>query len=341
MIRQITFKNFKALRDTKLPLGQLTLMVGPNGSGKSTVFQALLAMQQPDFFTDLSEILAAGARKNARVEVKAEWSGEATGAFVAHWDERDWKLCREREFVNLETGSPLPHDSPARRNMWGELAWLRVFSLDAEAILRTVELKPAMELQPDGSGLAGVLERLRDEHPERFEALNVQLKRWLPEFDRILIETPLTGLRAVLLRITETQHHIRAKEISQGTLLALALLTLAYLSDPPPILCLEEPDRGIHPRLLRDVRDAMYRLAYPEHFGEDRKPVQVIATTHSPYMLDLFRDHPEEIVIAHKEEGNVIFERLSDRPDLDEILQDTHLGDAWYSGILGGVPTDK
>jgi AAA15 family ATPase/GTPase len=85
----------------------------------------------------------------------------------------------------------------------------------------------------------------------------------------------------------------------------------------------------------------MYRLAYPESVGEKRQPAQVIATTHSPYMLDLFRDHADEIVIAQKAQGNVKFERLSDRLDLDEILQDTHLGDAWYSGILGGVPADK
>lgn len=119
----------------------------------------------------------------------------------------------------------------------------------------------------------------------------------------------------------------------------LAILTLAYIPDPPPIVCLEEPDRGIHPRLLRDVRDAIYRLSYPENYGEKRDAVQVIATTHSPYLLDLFRDHPEEVVIANKVGQDVRFERLSDRDELDEILGDAQLGDAWYSGVLGGVPS--
>ncbi|MBL8203313.1 MAG: AAA family ATPase, partial [Blastocatellia bacterium] len=41
MIESIEFKNFKALRDTTLPLGRFTLIVGPNGSGKSTAMQAL------------------------------------------------------------------------------------------------------------------------------------------------------------------------------------------------------------------------------------------------------------------------------------------------------------
>ena len=67
----------------------------------------------------------------------------------------------------------------------------------------------------------------------------------------------------------------------------------------------------------------------------------MIATTHSPYMVDLFRDHPEEIVIANKTGSEATFERLSDRPYLDEILGECSLGDAWYSGVLGGVPAGQ
>ena len=115
---------------------------------------------------------------------------------------------------------------------------------------------------------------------------------------------------------------------------------MVYLSDPPSVVCLEEPDRGIHPRLLREVQDALYRLSHPENFGETREPVQVLATTHSPYFLDLFKDHPEEIVIARKVGQEARFERLSDRPDIAEILGEAPLGEIWYSGILGGVPSE-
>jgi predicted ATPase len=186
--------------------------------------------------------------------------------------------------------------------------------------------------------MAAVLDRLRDEAPERFEALNHEVGRLLPEFDRILFETPSTGTRGFLLRTRHGHHAIRAADLSHGTLLALAMLTLAYLPTPPSLVGLEEPDRGIHPRLLREVRDALYRLSYPEQFSESRSPVQVIATTQSPYFLDLFKEHPEEIVIAHKDGLEARFERLVDRPDIDEILADAPLGEVWYSGVLGGVP---
>jgi predicted ATPase len=141
-----------------------------------------------------------------------------------------------------------------------------------------------------------------------------------------------------MLRTREGKHAIRGVNLSQGVLLALALLTLSYLPDPPSIVGLEEPDRGIHPRLYRDIQDALYRLSYPESFGIDRAPVQVIVTTHSPFMLDLHKDHPEEIVIAEKTERGAEFHRLSERPDLAELLDEVSLGEAWYSGILGGVP---
>ena len=145
-----------------------------------------------------------------------------------------------------------------------------------------------------------------------------------------------------MLRTRRDRVGISARDLSHGTLLALAILTLAHIDQPPPIVCLEEPDRGIHPRLLRDVRDAMYRLSHPEQFGDKaRLPTQVIATTHSPYLLDLYRDHPEEIVLAHKESTGARFERLVDRDELKEVLKDTHLGDAWFSGALGGVPLEE
>jgi hypothetical protein len=85
----------------------------------------------------------------------------------------------------------------------------------------------------------------------------------------------------------------------------------------------------------------MYRLAYPEQFGEERPPTQVIATTHSPYLLDLYRDHPEEVVIAQRDADGARFERLSDRTELAEVLRETHRGEAWYSGVLGGVPAEE
>jgi energy-coupling factor transporter ATP-binding protein EcfA2 len=327
MFESIEFKNFKALRDTTLPLSRFTLIVGPNGSGKTTALKAISFLHQPSI---THQTRSVGAPKSAPITVTAKWiDNGSTYAVTVEWAD-SWS----------RSIAPDDHQSRNRTEsrLEEELGRSLFFSFDAIAIAAPVTLLPHIKLLQNGANLAGVLDRMRDESPERFEQLNEQLSHWIPEFNRILFETPDQGRRTIALRTRLGDHIIPARELSQGTLIALALLTLAFLPQPPSIVCLEEPDRGLHPRLLRDVRDALYRLAHPESFQENRPPVQVIATTHNPYFLDLFREHPEEIVIAEKVGLDAKFSRLSDRKDLEEILGDAPLSEVWYSGVLGGVP---
>jgi predicted ATPase len=239
-------------------------------------------------------------------------------------------------FTHLVGNNPL---QPEQRQQCEELlSRIRLFRFDPIQLATAVQLVPNFELDVNGLGLPGVLDRLRDEAPERFDSLNTELGEWFPEYDRILFDTPGPGNRHFLVRTRASSRPIPASELSEGTLLGVALLTLAHLANPPSLVLIEEPDRGIHPRLLRRVQDALYRLAYPQSAGEKRPAVQVVATTHSPYFLDLFRDHPEEVVIAERRGAEAQFQRLVDRPDFEQILEGAPLGEVWYSGVLGGVP---
>jgi predicted ATPase len=335
MIESIAFLNFKVLRKTVLPLGRFTLLVGPNGSGKSTALQAFQVMRQTGSF-DFRKLATAGLQATGdtnAVELALRWGKPFEGVTTSfRWPPRN------QVGVLLRNAQGDITQAQVTPSLVAELNQIRVYSLNARTIPKPVQLQPNLELSPEGGNLAGVLDLLRDQDPERFEELNQELSRMLPEFDRILFETPSPGQRAFLLRTRHGRHAISATDLSQGVLLALSMLTLGYLPSPPPLVGLEEPDRGIHPRLLRHVRDALYRLSYPETYGEKREPVQVVATTHSPYFLDLFKDHPEEIVIAQKDGLEARFERLVDRPDIEEILADAPLGEVWHSGVLGGVP---
>jgi predicted ATPase len=337
MIEAVDFVNFKALRNTTLPLGRFTLLVGPNGSGKSTALQAFRTVLSAGQF-NYQKLATVGIKPtpDVTVEITIRWGEPFQGmshrvrwpAQSGHPPIPEWS--RPSDF-------PKPPDWPTTQE--NELTRIRVYTLDASQIAAPVQLQPEMELAGNGLALAGVLDRLRDSTPERWKALNDELGYWFPEYDHVLFDTPGPGQRALRLRVRQGHHSIPAADLSQGTLCALAMLTLAYLPEPPPLVCFEEPDRGIHPRLLRKVHDALYRLSYPENFSEKRDPVQVLATTQSPYFLDLFKDHPEEIVIAEKKGLEAFFVPLAKRPDIHEILADAPLGEVWYSGVLGGVPT--
>lgn len=328
MIKSIHFQNFKALRDTTLPLGPFTLIVGPNGSGKSTAMQALRFAADPNRY-GFDQVVTAGWEREGdpTVQVTIEWLWD--GGILTTVSGRELR----RSFGPTQVGQCFQQDS-LRRALDG----FRVYSFDAQALATPVQTHPNPELGPDGSELAAVLDSMNGGEPERFDALNKELQRWLPEFDRIVFDSATGGTKEIILRTRLGKHRLRASDLSNGTLFAIAFLTIAYLRNPPSIVCFEEPDHGIHPRLLREIRDAMYRLAFPEDYGEKRSPVQVIATTHSPYLLDLYKEHPEQIVIAQKDEKGAHFERLSEKPHITELLEGAPLGDIWFSGILGGVP---
>jgi predicted ATPase len=335
MIESIEFRNFKVLREATLRLGRFNLLVGPNGSGKSTVLAALRMAAEGATLPPFGEVASSGTTSKP-VSVTIHFSSSSALAGIRA--ELKWDPGAGNGTFGL--GGEANYQTMANQ-FRSNFCATRIYSLDAAHIAAPVEISPSAELSPEGGNLAGLLDRIHNAEPDRWESLNEEIGRLLPEYDRILFDVPGTGQKSVLLRTRFGGHRIPARDLSQGTLFALALLTLVYAPHPPPIVCLEEPDRGIHPRLLRDVRDALYRLCYPENYGEKREPVQVIATTHSPYMLDLYREHPEEVIISQKDSSGATFERLSDREDLDEIIGDAHLGDVWYSGILGGVPATR
>ncbi len=344
MIESIEFTNFKALRKTTLPLSPFTLLLGPNGSGKTTVLQASqslaflaaepnavngrIAVQQGVWLSLLS---VTAPDRNAVVEIRLRMRlNNQVSIIVFKWQASGPATL---EFSD-ENGLALKNPDALLALKW--LGRMQTYSLDPAAIAAPVQVNSG-SLQGSGAGLAAVLDDLKDNYPERWELLLAEMRRWLPEYDYIQFDKPSPGHKGIVLRTKKGGHRIPARELSQGTLVALALLTLAYLPDPPSLVGLDEIDRAMHPRLLRHLQGALYRLSYPESCDETRPPIQVIATTHSPYLLDLYRDHPEEVVLAEKEALEVRMKRLTDIEYYKEILGDSPLREMWYSGVLGGV----
>src|ERR1700722_255408 len=278
MIESIQFQNFKVLKDATLKLRPFNLIVGPNGSGKSTVFNALEAIKNPGAY-EFQRLLTAGATSSA-VFVMLRWpTGMGRLEFTTEWS-KERGLNRKTE---INGGTPHPQQVQLFASETNAvIPLIRVFALEANKIADAVPLQPNSQLAKDGANLVAALDNLRDINEEAFNALKEEMRAWLPEFDNIVFETPSPNSRTFKLRQKIGKHPIPAKDLSEGTLIALGLLLIAHNPNPPVLVCLEEPDRGLHPRLLRDVRDALYRLSYPEQFGLKRKPVQVIATTHSP-----------------------------------------------------------
>jgi len=330
VIASIQFRHFKALRATSLQLEPFNLIIGPNGSGKSSLIQAILRLRT------LSQLPPAAAETSSE---QGQHSPELVFRFMAPFEDVEARLSCHTEMVcdllKISSADPAAWERLCRR-----LLSVRVYLLDHYAMGMPCGPEPQAELASNGGNLAAVYQYLRQDKPDLFAFLEAEAVRMLPEFSHIELRELPGGKRELGMVLRQEGDYIPADSLSQGVLYMLALLALAHSPTPPAIVCIEDLDRGIHPRKLREVRDLLYRLSYPHVYGFRREPVQVIATTHSPYLLDQFKDHPEEVVVAEKHGRAATFSRLVDRPDISELLQEGSLGDMWYSGILGGVPDE-
>ena len=332
VIASVAFRNFKALRGTSLALAPFNLVIGPNGSGKTSLIQAIL---------QLRALARLPLRDPVPDSERRPEGAEITFRFHPPFDGLEASLsCVSESLCDFLEVTPLPSGEGV--DDWAglreKLSGVRGYRFDHEAIASAPALKTGGELASNGANLAAVLAVRREKRPEDFARFRDEFLRIQPEYDEVRLAGRADGAVTLELRLADGAEIVPADALSQGTLYLMAILALALDPAPPAIVCIEEIDRGIHPRLLREIRDLLYRLSYPEASGEKRAPVQVIATTHSPYLLDLFRNHPEEVVITEKQGRAAYFTHLSDRTDLAALLEDGSLGDLWFSGILGGVP---
>lgn len=325
MFTELAFKNYRALKDATLPLGPLNILVGPNGSGKTSVMEAL--KWASGGFPTIAELKSVGLHADTSVFFTYKFQLDAV----------DESLEFSLHPTNGTTISKSKNIESRRLNQF--FGRIRHYALDSSKMRNPVTISEYRELATDGNNLAGFLDYIRDNGSDAFAALIEALHRSVPEYDDIGFDGSGEGKKSFKLRRTGTKHFVPARHLSEGTLYVVALLAMVHQPDLPTVLCFEEPDRGLHPRIYREVKDALYRLAYPQEHGESHAPVQIIATTHSAHFLNEFSDHPEQIIVCEKgPDHNVTFRNLGTDPAAREILGDSLIGDAWATGALGGVP---
>lgn len=329
MIASVSFRNFKALRSASVRLTPFNLVVGPNGSGKTSLIQALMHLRS------LSVLPGAPDGGNA-----AAGDAEMEFRFWPPNDQLQVRLTCTSESVcsGLQI---LPPNSEQWAAVKTQIARLANFEFDYAAMAQPSSAEHGSALAEDGSNLAGFLGAMRDTAPEQFKQFTAETVRLFPEFESVGLSRLADGRERLCGTLIGEVADVWGESLSQGMLHTIAIIALSLSAAPPSVVCIEEVDRGVHPRMLREIRDALYRLSYPQSYHLDRRASQVVVTTHSPYLLDLFREHPEEVIVTQKHGREAHFERLSDRPDLPQLLEEGALGDLWFSGIIGGVPEER
>lgn len=213
----------------------------------------------------------------------------------------------------------------------------RGFLLWDPKVLRTPDRGKHDTLGPSGQHLAPLLARLKREKTDAYARLVSRIKRLFPTVSDISVVGGRTwGWQT--LRLHEQNGHavvFNSQQMSDGVLRLLAVTSLLYLEHIPPVITFEEPENGVHPQLIREVVQVLRELT----LRKSPNQCQVFFTTHSPYVLDEFFDHPEQVFLVERGkplEGATIT-RLSERPQLKIVRSafEQSLGEAWVNGLLG------
>ena len=249
-------------------------------------------------------------------------------ARVTHDGEQEWETAPAKAGQSILSRLRDPVHFP-------EITWLadiyqgiriyREWSFGRNSLFRSPQAADMRngKLEEDCSNLALFLSKLR-KTPKVKATIVEHLKKLyegLTDFD-VVAEGG-----AVQVFFTEGEFSIPATRLSDGTLRYLCLVAILCDPEPPPLICIEEPELGLHPDILPAVADLLKAAS---------RRTQIIVTTHSDIIVDAMSDCPESVVVCEKHEGKTEMTRLSSS-ELAVWLEKYRLGQLWIKGQLGGT----
>ena len=332
-IQRIHIKNFKSIVDLEIiEPNPFTVFVGPNGSGKSNIFEAL-----EFFWGDGLEIrLFGGAEKlqnrilpiseNFKFFFQADIfdSGIIEDSYFSEYQER---ILRDSLAINSkysdENALQMIREINSRNRAYEEFRknnTSRIFI--GNKAKQKINYDDDSKLNFSASNLEKVLKRVLQDD-EKKQEIRGWLDLFIHGFERVeIISSELSSTDTLVMYEKGVQKPFTKDLLSDGTYNILALLTAVYQSDQPQFLCIEEPENGLNPYVIRKLVD-FFRDACEE------KGHYIWLNTHSGTLVDCLT--PEEVILVDKAGGQTQIKQLKGLN-----LHGLDMAEAWLSGALGG-----
>jgi hypothetical protein len=157
-----------------------------------------------------------------------------------------------------------------------------------------------------------------------YETILAEMRQLLPSLESIIVTQARSDRQGLAFTFKEQRGYIAAPDMSDGTMFTLGMLCILDAPHKPGVLCIEEPETGLHPGRLRWLFEKLVALAYP---APGQAATQVLLTTHSPSYVDLFKDMLPSIQVVEQDGGRT---KISPLPD---ILKRLHIGPESQAGI--------
>ena len=179
-------------------------------------------------------------------------------------------------------------------------------------------------LLEDASNLGLVLSGLLNQPPLKQRILD-KLREFYPSIRDIVISVS-GGTVQIFFHEAGLRHPVPATRLSDGSLRYLCLLAVLCHPNPPPVVCIEEPEVGLHPDVIPEVADLLVEASARS---------QLLVTTHSDILVDALTNVPEAVVVCEKLDGATQLRRLN-AEEIGPWVEKYRLGEIWTQGEIGG-----
>lgn len=165
---------------------------------------------------------------------------------------------------------------------------------------------PQRHLKVHGDNIGNVVQFMEREHKDRFKVILARIASKIPGISKI--DTAVTADKRLLLQFNDGafEDPFFAQQMSDGTLKMFAYLLLLEDPEPPPFVCIREPENGLYHKLLESLAQE-----FRSHATGKNNASQIFVTTHHPYFIDALS--PEEVWILGKgQDGFSTIRRVSE-----------------------------
>ena len=186
------------------------------------------------------------------------------------------------------------------------------FSINNQKIRKSVPIEQEPVLHEDAGNLSSVLHYLMTEHYQTFDELQQYIRLAVPGFERLTVKARGgPGEIIAFWREKGIDQDLSLADLSDGILRLICWMVLSVQPNPPTLVCIDEPDQGVHPRTL-PILAGLFEKAC------DR--TQMLLATHASYFLTQF--DISRIAVMRKTKGEAEFIKPADSAVMTENLTD-------------------
>ena len=361
-LEQIEVEGFKSIKQMRLNLQPLNIIVGPNGVGKSNligIFDLLYNIGEAQLQKYIStnggadRFLYFGAKNTKEIKITLKFPINNYKCCLMYAAGN--KLIFETEEGRVTGGGYYPKTTPITpvgaeesnlrkhsgtsiggyiKDYLNGLRKYHFHDTTKESPLKQSSKKnDCGRLRGDGSNLAAMLYRFkeRDVYQPYYRNIVEIIQMVAPFFEDFVLEPDENDNIKLAWKHKDSDKYFDAFDLSDGTLRFIALTTL--LSQPdilmPKTIIIDEPELGLHPYALKVLAEQMKKVA--------ARGKQIIASSQSVTFINEFSY--KDIVVADRKDEQSIFRRLEEN-EVKNWLDEFAMGDIWEKNIIGGTPND-